>query len=288
MDIVTKEATAQVMPVANSEHPNGEFDLILSTDDLDRDGENLYPEDWAKLPDHIHFDTDHAFRDNLGVEKTAGSGVPSIESGQLRVRGTYAGTAHGQTTRQLVNDGHIRTASVAYTQRKDGTRELLNGSFVAVPANPYAKILSSKGVKAVSDDDTPGPEDDENEDDMPSHDDLVQAAHDAMVHLGAECQAADDGESDGANKSYNLLTRLLGEAVLKAAKTKDPKKPFGVDTEKSSDSKSVGSSQSADESAAAVTTKMVTAAADESADDATQQRARAFLLKMSTARALDY
>jgi hypothetical protein len=179
---------------------------------------------------------------------------------------------------------------------------------------------------------------------MPSHDDLVQAAHDAMVHLGAECQAADDGESDGANKSYNLLTRLLGEAVLKAAKAKDSKKPygnvayadpkngkypidteeharaawsyinmpknqagytsgelngiksriqaaltkFGVDTEKSSDSKSVGSLQpSPDESPAPVVVKTA-AAAGESADDSTTERARAFLLKMSMARALDY
>lgn len=227
MDIVTKEATAQVVPV-KSEHPNGEFDLILSTDDLDRDGENLLVDDWqTPLPEHLHFDNDHG----MSVEKTAGSGVPRIENGQLRVRGTYAGTENGQTTRQLVNEGHIRTASVAYIERKDGKRELLNGSFVAVPANPNAKILSSKAAKTSgspagdSPTDTP-PEEADQDDEMPSHDELVQAVHDAAVHLGADCYDpdADTGESEGANKSYNLLTRLLGEAVLKAANSK---KPYG-------------------------------------------------------------
>jgi len=276
------------MPV-QSEHPNGEFDLILSTEDLDRDGEELHVEDWATLPEHLHFDTDHAFNRHQSVPYTAGSGVPRIENNQLMVRGTYAGTEHGQLTRQLVNEGHIRTASVAYTEHKDGKRELLNGSFVGVAANPKAKILSSKAAKTSgspagdSPTDTPPGEADQ-DDDMPSHDDLVQAAHDALVHLGAECVTDDQtGESDGANKSYTTLTRLLGEAVLKAAK---PNKSSGKSFKPERVVFAGSPQESTDATAAAVKTAT---AADESADDAAHTRAglRAYLLKKSMERLLD-
>ena len=348
MDVVSKDVTAQIRPV-DSTNPNGEFDLILSDESLDRDGENLWADEWrTPLPDHLHGDTDHAWSNGAGVEKTAGSGVPRLENNELRVRGTYAGTEHGQLTRQLVNEGHVRNASVSYIEHKKGgkiERELLNFTFTGVPANPNAKILSSKAAKtsgAPAGDaptDTPPAESDQG--DMPAHDDLVQAIHDASVHLGAGClEDADTGESDGANKSYNVLIRLLGEAVLKAAK--DPAKPygdvtyadpkngkypvdteeharaawsyinmpknqagytsgelsaikgriraaltkFGVKTDDSSDSKSVGMPQGSAEDSAAATLKGV-AAAEDSADDAARARARAHLLKMSMARVLD-
>lgn len=146
--IITK-AAATVTPV-ESEHPNGEFDVILSTNDLDRDGDNLHPEEWKQpLPDHITFDSDHG----MSVATTVGSGKPFInDNGQLQVRGTYASTEHAQNTRKLVTEGHIRNVSVAYLERKakskDATpeRELLNGAFVAVPANPKAVVLASKSV----------------------------------------------------------------------------------------------------------------------------------------------
>lgn len=146
--IITK-AAATVTPV-ESKHPNGEFDVILSTSDLDRDGDNLQPEEWKQpLPEHITFDSDHG----MSVSTTVGSGQPFInEAGQLQVRGTFAGTDHGQTVRQLVTEGHIRSVSVAYMERKAKSkdavpeRELLNGAFVAVPANPKAVVLASKSV----------------------------------------------------------------------------------------------------------------------------------------------
>jgi hypothetical protein len=292
MDVVTKEAIASITAVEESTHPNGEFDLILSTDDLDRDGENLWVDEWKTLPDHLHGDTDHAFQKGAGVEKTAGSGVPRIENNQLRVRGTYAGTEHGQLTRQLVNEGHIRTASVAYTERKDKKsgkveRELLNFTFTGVPANPNAKILSSKAAKTSGSpagdsptDTPPGESDQDDDEEMPPHDDLVQAVHDASVHLGADCLEEDDtGEADGANKSVGLLAAIL-KHVMTPAEIK-------ALVDKSSGSKSVGSPpESADGSAAAAVTKTA-AAADESADDAARARARAYLHSKSMERILD-
>lgn len=159
MNTVTK-ATATVSPVRDdSEH--GAFDVILSTADLDRDGDMLHASEWkTPLPETITFDSDHG----MSVATTVGSGRPFInKSGQLQVRGTFASTPHAQEVRALVNEGHIRTVSVAFStenSKKTGkpSRELLNGAFVAVPANPNAVVLSSKAAKpAVAD---PGYRDD--------------------------------------------------------------------------------------------------------------------------------
>jgi len=276
MNVVTKEATAAVEPV-ESTHPNGEFDVILSTDALDRDGERLYIDEWkTPLPDKIHFDSDHG----MSVETTVGSGKPRIENGQLRVRGVFAGTPHGQTVRQLVNEGHVTNVSVAFTQsktRKDAApqRELLNAAFCAIPANPEAVVLSSKAATSPAGRaplDTPPEEADQ---DIPSHDDLVQAIHDAAVHLGADCIDEDTGETDGANKSAGLLA-----AILKLNKT--------------SGSKSAGSPQESPDSepadaTAATDTKSLAAlaeAAEPSADDVAL-RLRAYFTRKSLERHSD-
>lgn len=156
MDVVTK-ATGTVTPVQDSSSKHGEFDVILSTKALDRDGDELHPDEWLQpLPDKINFDSDHG----MSVASCVGSGKPFInDSGQLQVRGTFASTPHGQAVRALVKEGHIDSVSVAFRpvkNQKDGKpcRELLNGAFVAVPANPEAKVLE---VKAAKEDDRHNP-----------------------------------------------------------------------------------------------------------------------------------
>jgi len=148
MDVVTK-ATATVEPVDNPGSKHGEFDVILSTSALDRDGDELHPDEWKMpLPDKITFDSDHG----MSVATCVGSGKPFInDNGQLQVRGTFASTPHGQAVRTLVNEGHIDRVSVAFMEgktKKDAKpqRELLNGAFVAVPANPEARVLASKAA----------------------------------------------------------------------------------------------------------------------------------------------
>lgn len=90
------------------------------------------------------------------MANTVGSGVPRIdESGRLVVDGTYASTAHAQTTRSLVSEGHVDSVSVAFRnvgKGKSAKRELVNGSFVVVPANPEAKVLSSKSALLLKED----------------------------------------------------------------------------------------------------------------------------------------
>lgn len=133
---------------------SGTFEVILSTPTRDRDGEEVKSEEWVQpLPDHITFDIDHG----MSVATTVGSGVPSInDDGQLVVRGSWASTDLAQTTRTLVNEGHIKTTSVAFMRRKSTKgnggveRELLNGAFVAVPANPEALVLVSKSLESAA------------------------------------------------------------------------------------------------------------------------------------------
>jgi hypothetical protein len=156
MDIVTKEVTvtAAIEPVEGDTSQYGEANVILSTNGLDRDGERLEPDEWKlPLPEYITFDTDHG----MSVATTVGGGEPFLNGdGQLQVPVKFASIGHAQNTRTLVNERIIRNVSVTFLQRKNAEtgkieRELLNGSFVAIPANPQAVVLSSKAAQAKAD-----------------------------------------------------------------------------------------------------------------------------------------
>lgn len=182
MTIIKKDAT-----ITNTDDAfPGAFEVVLSAPTKDRDGDTLLPEDWkTPLPDHITFDSDHG----MTVEKTVGSGTPTIdpETGNLIVRGTYSSLPRAQEVRTLVNEGHIRTTSVAFmtekSEQKDGTsktvRELLNGAFVAIPSNREALVLSSKSLEAKA-----GARNSATD---AAH---VQAIHDHALALGAYPKAA--------------------------------------------------------------------------------------------------
>lgn len=179
MEITRKDAT---ITNTDDEGP-GAFEVVLSAPTKDRDGDTLLPEDWKQpLPDHITFDSDHG----MTVATTVGSGVPRIdeETGNLIVSGSYSSLPRAQEVRTLVNEGHIRTTSVAFMTEKtekDGktvaTRELLNGAFVAIPSNREAVVLASKGMKAGA---------------RNSASDLtaLQTIHDLATTLGADCSGA--------------------------------------------------------------------------------------------------
>lgn len=304
MNVVTKSVEAAVSSV-ESENPNGEFDVILSTEALDRDGEKLYIDEWKQpLPERITFDSDHG----MSVATTVGSGTPTIEDGKLRVRGVFASTDHAQNVRTLVNEGHITKTSVAFRTIRDKkantvTRELLNGAFVAVPANEEAVVLSSKAAKAA---------------DMVSHE---QAIHDAAVQLGAMCQGIKEGKT--VDKAVTILDDemidprkvLAGiDAVLDQAQalcvdcdraalppevTQALDMIFGVgpavdelleamgiydpdETEDETSSEDAGETDSAEKSAADAAVKAAAAADDSAEAAALRARSLAFLIKQTT------
>lgn len=189
MDIVLKDAVGTVNPGSD----DGSFEIILSTGTKDRDGEEVKPGEWeTPLPEHITMDADHG----MTAEKTVGSGKPSIEDGKLIVRGRWAKTPLAENIRSLVNDGHIKTTSVAFlrktaTDQKSGakvtTRELLNGAFVAVPANTEAVVLSSKAGARNNQSDAKA----------------IQAVHDHAVALGATCEGQEKSAKAVTNQPWD-------------------------------------------------------------------------------------
>lgn len=180
--IVRKDVLAAITPGEDDEtSPTGSFHIILSAPTKDRDGETLLPGEWeTPLPSHITMDRDH----EMSVAGTVGSGVPTLEDdGALHVRGTYSSLPMAQDVRTLVKEGHIRTTSVAFLRKtssdakgaKSVKRELLNGAFVAIPANRDALVLSSKGVTK------------EGRRNSGSDAEKIQAIHDTSATLGASC-----------------------------------------------------------------------------------------------------
>lgn len=187
MKVETKSATIENTG-ADDAFP-GSFSVVLSTATKDRDGEEVKRAEWQEpLPEHITFDVDHG----MSVEKTIGSGKPYFDDqDRLVVDGTYSSLPAAQKVRTLVNEGHVRTVSVAFarhsstddkTGAKTTTRELLNGAFVAIPANTEAVVLASKSGARNSSADQKN----------------LQAAHDAIVAVGAQCPPMDDtGAAEG-------------------------------------------------------------------------------------------
>lgn len=147
-----KNIIAAQVKALDSDDPNGSFEVVLSAPTLDRDGEVIDVGAFEPLPDHITFDIDHG----LSTATTVGSGVPRYEDGLLKVAGTFSSIPRAQEVRTLVEEGHIRTTSVAFMSpvRKvvDDTvhvtkAELLNGAFVPVPSNREAVVLAVKALR---------------------------------------------------------------------------------------------------------------------------------------------
>jgi hypothetical protein len=215
---VRKNALASITPGEDdADTPHGSFHIILSTAAKDRDGEELLPDQWEQpLPSHITMDEDHG----MSVATTVGSGTPTIENGEMHVRGTYASIPRAQEVRALVNEGHIRTTSVAFLRKtstdakgvKSVSRELLNGAFVAIPANTEALVLASKSAAATK----------EGRRNNGADAKTIQAIHDNAAALGASCTGgkaatmAGDDDTDPGELAQGVDAALDQAAALLA------------------------------------------------------------------------
>jgi hypothetical protein len=201
---------------------DGTFTAILSTPSVDRDGESLASHQWKQpLPKSIAITVDHTG----SVADVVASGEPYMASdGSLRLNGRFASTEKGQQIRQLVVGGHINALSIEMLRHKaaangEPMNELVGASFVLLPANTDAVVLSAKAfndqleqvIKAAS-----------AGEDVSA---MVRAIHDASVNLGAQCVAyvsdvnpdgsldddsmsGESGADDGANKCAALSLRV--------------------------------------------------------------------------------
>jgi HK97 family phage prohead protease len=208
---------------AESENPNGEFEVILSAQTVDRDGEVIDAKAFEPLPESIPFHAFHDFNDPIG------RGVPFYDGDVLKARGVFASTPRAQEIRTLVAEGVIGHTSVGFmaAERKDAddaphitSGELLEGSFVSVPSNREAAVLMAKSydaaVKAGARNSTKDTE-------------RLQSIHDLAVANGAICADAEKSapesttpapeapsEVDGKSPASNVVEamRLMARASL--------------------------------------------------------------------------
>jgi hypothetical protein len=242
-EAIVKESAAVAPGPDDDASPTGTFLVVLSTPTRDRDGEEVKSDEWeTPLPEHITFDVDHG----MSVASTVGSGVPTIDDdGRLIVAGRYASTPLGQQTRALVKEGHIRTTSVAFLRKSDGgkdarpLRELLNGAFVAVPANREALVLDSKATTKVGARHSAA--------DM----EKLQAAHDLMKSMGAQCDAP--AKTITLSEPAEPVDTKAPDASPDALGTSDPDESTTTDTADTteSDAKNSAAAKAAADVAAA-------------------------------------
>jgi uncharacterized protein len=138
----------------DTKDPNGAFEAILSTGTVDRDGEIVDPGAFNPLPADLPIHVDHQFMD---VTKIVGRGVPFYDGPVLKVRGMYASTPTAQAVRGLIDEGMIKTMSVGFHRPQMATKggvkhvtkaELIEASFVSVPANAEALVTMAKAFDA--------------------------------------------------------------------------------------------------------------------------------------------
>lgn len=205
-------AFAEVKEAAG-EHPNGEFEVILSAATLDRDGEVIDARAFEPLPESIPFHAFHDFHDPIG------RGTPFYDGDVLKAKGVYASTARAQEIRTLVAEGIIGHTSVGFmaADRKDAddgtphiTRgELLEGSFVSVPSNRQAEVLMAKSLNQY----LQGKSEDIGD---------PQGIHDLAVGKGASCvpaatteaPATPDAEASGKSLASEVVAAALTSARL--------------------------------------------------------------------------
>jgi HK97 family phage prohead protease len=122
----------------------GTFEVVITTADLDRYQEVISLDGWQldnyRANPIVLWAHDH--REPIGVATDL-----SIADGKMIAKGKFAPNAKGQEIRQLYDAGIIRATSVGFIEKeRQGNlitkAELLEFSFVSVPANPYALALA--------------------------------------------------------------------------------------------------------------------------------------------------
>ncbi|MCA1572423.1 MAG: HK97 family phage prohead protease [Chloroflexi bacterium] len=133
------------------EDPNGEFEAILSVPVVDRDGEVIVAKAFEPLPAEIPV---HKFHDFSSPVATA---IPFYDGDILKARGVFDPDPDSQAIRAKVGRS-IKYMSVGFMapEREDvegvphiKRAELLEASFVSVPSNREAAILSVKMASQV-------------------------------------------------------------------------------------------------------------------------------------------
>lgn len=219
MTIKKTFALAEVK-AAESENPNGEFEVILSAETVDRDGEIIDAKAFEPLPESVPFHAFHDFNDPIG------RAVPFYDGDVLKARGYFASTQRAQEIRTLVTEGVIGHTSVGFmaAEREESedaphikAGELLEGSFVSIPSNREASVLMAKGFKAGARNSSKDSE-------------RLQTIHDLAVTNGATCAATDEASSAPAAPASPEAGKSLASSEV-AARLRVDAFLLGIDAE---------------------------------------------------------
>jgi len=154
--IKTKEIREIIEKTLKAED-SGRFEVVLSTGDVDRMGESLNPEGW----DLEFYKTNPVVlwaHDYMGLPIGMTENV-EVKEGKLIALGKFApadANPFAQQVRKLYDLGFQRATSVGFLEKereenKIVKAELLEWSFVPVPANPFAlSTLQNSGVDTMA------------------------------------------------------------------------------------------------------------------------------------------
>ena len=133
----------------------GSFDIIISTDGVDRQGEIVKQEglDYSNYMNNPVVLFGHDYK-SMPVAVTS---EIIKEEGRTRAKGFFAPTEDGQNIRKLYDFGFLRTASIGFIPKEHDAKdasiitkgEVLEWSFVPVPANPMAISMLEANAFAV-------------------------------------------------------------------------------------------------------------------------------------------
>jgi len=126
----------------------GTFEVIISTADVDRAGESVSQDGWNL--DNYKSNPVVLWAHNYSQLPIGVCDEISLQGGKLVAKGRFALHAFAQDVRSLYDQKIVRATSVGFIPGDmEGnvikTAELLEFSFVPVPANPYALSLAKSG-----------------------------------------------------------------------------------------------------------------------------------------------
>lgn len=136
-----REALEKAAPKKKAVSGDGEFEVVATTEGVDRDGEVIKVSGW----DFTNFKKNPVLlwgHDYYSMPIGAVTEI-KVEGTSVIAKGVFAKSERAQEVRSLYDDGFIKTVSVGFIPlEKNGPMitkaELLELSFVSVPSNPDA------------------------------------------------------------------------------------------------------------------------------------------------------
>ena len=126
----------------------GDFEVVATTDSVDRDGEILLKEGWD-FKNYMNNPTVLWGHDWLSMPIGAVTNIDDSQPGKVIMTGQFAPTEAGQTVRKLYDSGILRTVSVGFIPKERNgpvitKMEMIELSFIPVPANPESMTTDQR------------------------------------------------------------------------------------------------------------------------------------------------